>query len=128
MRIFAETMDPDNLRRDEEKEDLVLGMIRDNDTNVGSFLNDFGEGMPDPDPQDDLDDFDDDKPEGEADGSGSSRDIICTSTTQSGEVYSLNLSADYMDHLHTLTLFLLLALRIGPIFCKETRRGQKVGR
>ena len=40
-------MDPDNLRRDEEKEDLVLGMIRDNDTNVGSFLNDFGEGMPD---------------------------------------------------------------------------------
>src|SRR3954454_12099132 len=99
----------DNLRRDEEKEDLVLDMICDNDTVVGSFPNDSSEGMaPDPDPQDDLDDFDDDEPEGEADGSGSSRDIICTSTTQSGEVYSLSLSADYMDHLHTLMLFLLL--------------------
>jgi hypothetical protein len=93
LQIFAETMD--NLRRDEQNEDFVLDMINDNDTVVGSFLNDSGEGMaPDPDPEDDLDDFDDDEPEGEADGSGSaSRDIICTSTTQSGEVYSLSLSA-----------------------------------
>jgi hypothetical protein len=89
-------MDPNNLGRDEHNEDLVMDMIRDNDADIGSYLNDSGEGMANPDPHFYLDDFDDvlDQPEGEADGSGSNRDIICTSTTQSGAVYSLSLSAD----------------------------------
>ena len=53
-------MDPNNLGRDEHNEDLVMDMIRDNDADIGSYLNDSGEGMANPDPHFDLDDFDDD--------------------------------------------------------------------
>ena len=56
-------------------------MIRENDVDVGSFLNESGDGM---EGLDRRDDSDDDETEGEVDGSGS-RDIICN--TKSGEVY-----------------------------------------
>ena len=71
----------DGLRRDEEKEELLGDMIRDGGVDVGSFLNESGEGMEDLDRRDNSGD---DETEGEADGSGSG-DIICT--TKSGEVY-----------------------------------------
>jgi len=79
LQVFAETMD--GLRRDEEQEKLIGDMIRDGGDDVGSFLNESGEGMEDPDRRDGSGD---DETEGEADGSGAGK-IICT--TNSGEVY-----------------------------------------
>lgn len=79
MQVFAETMD--GLRRDEEQENLIGDMIRDGGDDVGSFLNESGEGMEDLDRRDGSGD---DETEGEADGSGGGTIIR---TTNSGEVY-----------------------------------------
>ena len=82
----------DGLHRDGVQEELIGEMIRDNDKEITSYLNEVGEGLmeEDPDRRDGSDDDEaggsgDDEMDDEAHGSGSGT-IICT--TKSSEVYS----------------------------------------